>query len=106
MRAMRPRPVLTAPNQEWALDFASDVTASGQRLRVLSVVDCFTRECLALEVDTSFPSPRVTLVLGTIAAERALLQAIRRDNGPEITSRHFSGMVRGAQSGWDTHSSG
>lgn len=41
--------VLSAPNQEWALDFASDRTAGGQKLRILSVVDPFTRECLALE---------------------------------------------------------
>jgi len=57
------RQPLSAPNQEWAIDFASDVAASGQRLRVLSVVDAFTRECLALETDTSLPSRRVTRVL-------------------------------------------
>jgi putative transposase len=56
-RALRPRPVLTAPNQEWAIDFASDVAASGRRLRIFSVVDSYTRECLALEVDTSPPRP-------------------------------------------------
>ena len=59
-RTLQPRPVLTAPNQEWALDFASDVTAAGQRFRVLGVIDSFTRQCLALEVATSFPSRRVT----------------------------------------------
>jgi putative transposase len=52
---------LTAPNQEWAIDFASDVTASGRRLRVFSVVDTFTREYLALETDSSMPSQRVTV---------------------------------------------
>jgi hypothetical protein len=41
------RQPLSAPNQEWAIDFASDIAASGQRLRVFSVVDAFTRECLA-----------------------------------------------------------
>ena len=45
-RMLRPRPILTAPNQEWAIDFASDVAASGRRLRIFSVVDCYTRECL------------------------------------------------------------
>lgn len=39
-RVLRPRPMLTAPSQEWAIDFASDVTASGRRLRIFSVVDC------------------------------------------------------------------
>ena len=45
------KPVLTAANQEWALDFAHDGMASGRTLRVLSVVDAYTRECLALEVE-------------------------------------------------------
>src|SRR5215472_11955745 len=61
-RGRRPPAVLSAPNQEWALDFVSDMAASGQRLRVLSVIDSFTRECLAREVDTSRPSGRVTRV--------------------------------------------
>jgi putative transposase len=56
---------------------------------VLSVVDAYTRECLALEVDTSFASRRVTRVLEQIAAEHGVPQAIRCDNGPELTSRHF-----------------
>jgi putative transposase len=56
---------------------------------VLSVVDAFTRECLALEVDTSFASRRVTRVLDNIVSERGQPQTIRCDNGPELTSRHF-----------------
>jgi len=55
--------VLTAANQEWAIDFASDVAASGQRLRIFSVVDSYTRERLALEVDTSMP-PSSTITDG------------------------------------------
>jgi transposase InsO family protein len=46
-RAMRPRVPLTRPCQEWSIDFASDVTAGGQRLRVLSVLDSFTKQSLA-----------------------------------------------------------
>ena len=89
MRMQRPQPVLSAPNQEWAIDFVSDLAASGQRLRIFSVVDSFTRECLALEVDTSLPSRRVTRVLEAILARRGQPVAIRSDNGPELTSRHF-----------------
>jgi hypothetical protein len=48
-----------------------------------------TRECLALEVDTSFASRRVTRVLDAIIAERGMAGAIHCDNGPEFTSRHF-----------------
>jgi Integrase core domain len=80
---------LTAANQEWALDFAHDVVAAGRTIRVLSVIDAFTRECLALEVDTGFASRRVTRVLDEVIARRGRPQAIRCDNGPELTSRHF-----------------
>jgi putative transposase len=79
----------TAANQEWGLDFVHDAVASGRAIRVLSVVDAFTRECLALEVDTSFASRRVTRALEEIVARRGKPLAIRCDNGPELTSRHF-----------------
>ena len=89
VRALQPRPVLTAPNQEWAVDFVSDVAGSGRRLRIFSVVDSYTRECLALEVDTSLPSRRVTRTLAQIIEQRGAPVAIRSDNGPEVSSRHF-----------------
>jgi putative transposase len=76
---------------------ANSFTYDGERapvrcrraIQVLSVVDAYTRECLALEVDTSFASRRVTRVLEAIIVERGGPQAIRCDNGPELTSRHF-----------------
>jgi putative transposase len=89
VRAGRPAMVLTAANQEWALDFVHDVLGTGQRVRVLSVLDAYTRECLALEVDTSFASRRVTRVLERLIAERGRPHSLRCDNGPELTSRHF-----------------
>ena len=70
VRAGTPLVVRTAANQEWALDFAHDAVACGRAIRVLSVVDAYTRECLALEVDTSFASRRVTRALEAIVAER------------------------------------
>jgi putative transposase len=79
----------TAANQEWALDFVHDAVECGRAIRVLSVLDGYTRECLALEVDTSFASRRVTRVLDAIVAERGRPQAMRCDNGPEFSSRHF-----------------
>lgn len=88
-RTLKPRPVLTKANQEWAIDFASDVAAGGQRLRVFSVVDAYTRECLALEVDTSMPSRRVTRTLKRVMEQRGQPVAIRSDNGPEYSSRHY-----------------
>ena len=88
-RVGQPLRAWTAANQEWALDFVHDAVECGRTIRVLSVVDAYTRECLALEVDTSFASPRVTRVLDAIVAERGQPLAIRCDNGPELTSRHF-----------------
>lgn len=79
----------TAANQEWALDFVHDAVAAGRAIRVLSVVDVYTRECIALEVDTSFASRRVTRVLDEIIKQRGEPRSIRCDNGPELTSRHF-----------------
>ncbi len=89
MREGKPLLARTSANQEWALDFLHDAAECGRAIRVLSVVDAYTRECLALEVDTSFASRRVTRVLDAIVAERGQPQAIRCDNGPELTSRHF-----------------
>ena len=89
MRAYTAPPILSAPNQEWAIDFASDVAASGQRLRIFSVVDAFSRECLALETDTSLPSRRITRVLERIISQRGVPQFLRSDNGPEMSNRYY-----------------
>jgi putative transposase len=88
-RVGSPRPAVTAANQEWALDFVHDAAESGRKFRTLSVLDVYTREALALEVDTSIGSRRATRVLETILRERGKPAAIRCDNGPEFTSRHF-----------------
>lgn len=74
-------------NQCWALDFVSDVLAWGRRIRLLTLVDTFTRESLAIEIDTSLPGARVARVLDRVIAERGVPEAIVLDNGPELTSR-------------------
>jgi putative transposase len=89
VREGKPLVERTSANQEWGLDFVHDAVECGRAIRVLSVVDAYTWECLALEVDTSFASRRVTRVLDEIAVERGMPQAVRCDNGPEFTSRHF-----------------
>ncbi len=89
VRAGKPLLTRTSANQEWALDFVHDGVECGRTIRVLSVVDAYTRECVALEVDTSFASRRVTRVLDEVIAKRGVPGAIRCDNGPEFTSRHF-----------------
>jgi putative transposase len=80
---------LVRRNQEWALDFACDTLGNGRGIRILAVVDAFTRENLSLEVDTSLSSRRVTRTLEGVIEQRGKPEAIRCDNGPELTSRHF-----------------
>jgi putative transposase len=74
-------------NEQWALDFLQDALASGRKLRVLSVSDGFTREALALEVDTSLPGSRVVRVLQRLLGERERPRQLVLDNGPELISR-------------------
>ena len=89
VRQRAPLRQYTAANQEWALDFAHDAVACGRAIRVRSVGDAYTRECLALEVDTSFASRRVTRVLDEVILQRGRPRRLVMDNGSELTSRHF-----------------
>ena len=82
-------PLISQPNQEWALDFVTDAISNGRALRALTMVDSYTRECPAIEVDTGISSRQVTRTLERVIAERGLPGSLRCDNGPELTSRHF-----------------
>jgi putative transposase len=84
-RLVRPAP--SRPNERWSMDFVQDQLASGKRFRMLNIVDDFTRECLAIEVDTSLPGLRVVRVLEKLAKERGLPEAIVSDNGLEFVGR-------------------
>lgn len=61
--------------------------AYGRRFRCLTIVDDYTRECLAIEVDTSLPGLRVAMVLQRLAEMRGLPRSITVDNGPEFAGR-------------------
>jgi putative transposase len=76
-----------AANQVWSVDFMTDALSSGRRFRTLNIVDDYTRECLAIEVDTSLSGARVVRVLEELKKQRGLPQQIRSDNGPEFVSR-------------------
>ena len=83
-RALGTRAPMTlpqGPNQRWSLDFVSDVLADGRRFRVLVVVDDFTRECLALVVDTSLSGRRVVRELNHIVERRGAPLLVVSDNG-------------------------
>ena len=81
------KPAVSASNQRWSMDFMSDQLASGQRFRVLNVVDDFTRECLVMHVGTSITGADVARLLTAVLAERAQPAMIVTDNGPEFISK-------------------
>jgi putative transposase len=81
------RPVATRPNERWSIDFVSDCVSNGRVIRMLTMVDDCTRECPAIEVDTSLGGLRVGRVLDRVVAERGLPEAIVLDNGPEFRGR-------------------
>ena len=74
------------PNQKWVLDFVHDALANGRKLRLLTVMDVFTRECLKIEVDMSFGGKKVVDVLDGLMKERGKPEMILSDNGTEFTS--------------------
>ena len=73
--------------EAWTMDFMQDVLGDGRRFRTLNVLDRVTRECLALEVDTSLPGQRVTRVLDQLVAWYGAPKQITVDNGPEFAGR-------------------
>ena len=77
------------PNQRWSMDFMADSLCDGRRFRTLNIIDDFSRECIAIEVDTSIPGKRVARVLESIGCSRRLPETIIVDNGPEFTSTAF-----------------
>lgn len=91
LREPQPLEVKNEVNYQWALDFTHDTLYCGKRFRTLNVLDEATRECLAIEVDTSLPAARVIRVLEQLESERGRLPAqIRVDNGPELISNKLT----------------
>ncbi|MDA8962007.1 IS3 family transposase [Congregibacter sp.] len=89
-RPLVPLAVEPTVNHQWALDFMHDTLYCGKRFRVLNVIDEATRECLAIEVDTSLPAQRLVRVMDQLKVERGLPNQIRVDNGPELISSTFA----------------
>ena len=84
----KPLPKPTTVNRSWSMDFVADGLIDGRKLRCLAIVDDYSRECLALEVDTSITGRRVAAVLDRLADLRGLPLSITVDHGPE-----FEGQV-------------
>ncbi|QDS98835.1 Integrase core domain protein [Adhaeretor mobilis] len=71
----------------WAWDFIFDRTTNGSTLKCLSIVDEYTRECLALKIDRSITSEDVLDTLAELFAIRGVPNHIRSDNGPEFIAK-------------------
>ena len=82
-----PLSVPRGPNERWSMDFIHDQLATGRRFRCLTLVDDFTRQCLAIHVDTSIGGTSVVAVLQRLALSGRLPKAITVDNGPEFTGK-------------------
>jgi putative transposase len=82
-----PLPVPSQRRERWSMDFTVDTLADGRGFRTLNIVDDFTRECVAIEVDRSLPGLRVTRVLDRLHAAVGLPRTIVVDNGPEFAGR-------------------
>jgi putative transposase len=87
----------THPNHVWTYDFVKDRCLDGTALRILTVMDEFTREGLAIAVHRSFPSRQVLLVLGGLFEKHGPPAYLRSDNGPEFVALAVRGWLHQQQ---------
>lgn len=89
-KLVRPRVPMALPtriNERWSLDFVHDQLADGRRIRILNIIDDFSRTCVGQLVDTSISGLRLTRYLDELALTRPMPSSIVLDNGPELTSK-------------------
>jgi len=89
-RVSEPRlelPRESRPNESWAMDFVSDQLFDGRRFRSLTLIDSYTRECLAIHVDKTIRGSDVVETLEKVKRARGIPESIRVDNGPEFISK-------------------
>ena len=82
------------PNAVWCYDFVHDACANGQKLKCLTVIDEYTRECLAIEVASSIRSQQVIDILARLMSTHVVPSTLRSDNGPEFVSTALLNWVK------------
>lgn len=87
------------PNHVWSIDFIFDRTVNGRSLKILSMIDEFTRECLALEVGRTFTGEDLVVLLTQVLSERGAPAFLRCDNGPEFISNHVRAFLKSVEIG-------
>jgi hypothetical protein len=80
----------SAPGQLWSLDFVHDACLNGTKLKILTVIDEFTRECLALEAHTSIKAAKVRSILSSLFTTHGQPKYLRSDNGPELVAHSLA----------------
>jgi len=83
------RPLVTAVNESWSMDFVTDSLFNGSRFRALTLVDNFSRECLSIEVRQHIKGEDVAAVLSRVKGTCGVPKSIRLDNGPEFISKEL-----------------
>jgi len=87
VRPRVPMAVPVRPNERWSMDFVSDQLANGRRIRVLNIVDDYSRVCVGQLVDVSISGARLARYLDQLSELRGLPGMLVMDNGPEFTSK-------------------
>ena len=85
------------PNQVWSFDFCHDRTADGRGLKIFSVIDEFTRECLVIETQRRITGTDVVLILNALMALHGVPQHVRCDNGPEFVCSAVRAWLKRSQ---------
>lgn len=93
--------LITKANQCWALDFMHDRLSNGRKLRILTIVDHYTRECLKIEVELGLSGQSVLSVLNELVEERGKPETILSDNGTEFTSNKVVRWQKEARISWE-----
>ena len=88
----------TRVGQVWSVDFVFDALQSGTKLKMLTVGDDFTRECLAIDVATSFPSAKVIATLERLVKEHGAPEWVKSDNGSEFIAHILQAWLAGRES--------
>ena len=98
LRRGEPRPLATSrPNEVWAYDFLFDRCTNGDGIKILTIVDEGSRECLAIDVAGSIRSRRMIEILQQLVVERGAPRYLRSDNGPEFLAYAVQDWLREAQ---------
>lgn len=92
---------ITRPNERWALDFMQDALWDGRKIRLLTMLDVFTRKCLGIVVDTSLSGKKVIKALEMLIEEHGAPETILSDNGTEFTSNAVLKWCHERTQGWE-----